>query len=95
MLSGLTWLLASLFQIYHSENINISTFNHYYNNASDKAHLSMSSRLSTGEPNLSLSRRRRSGMPTQKWSLPTVILKLCSKEESERRPGDRLYKSKR
>lgn len=29
-------------------------------------------------------------MPTQKWSLPTVILKLCSKDESERRPGERL-----
>lgn len=29
-------------------------------------------------------------MPTQKRSLPTVILKLCSKEGSERRPGERL-----
>lgn len=61
---------------------------------SDEAYLSTSSRLSAGDPSRSLS-RRRSGMPTQKWSLPTVILKLCSKEESERRPGERLYKSKK
>lgn len=57
------------------------------------AYLSTSSRLSTGDPSRSLS-RRRSGVLTQKWSLPTVILKLFSKE-SERRPGERLYKSKR
>ena len=62
--------------------------------ASDEAYLSASSRFSTGDPSRSLS-RLRSGMPTQKWSLPTVIRKLCSKEESDRRPGERLYKSKR
>lgn len=58
-----------------------------------ETYLSTSSRLSTGDPSRSLS-LRRSGVLTQKWSLPTVILKLWSIEESECRPGECLYKSK-
>lgn len=50
---------------------------------------SLSLRLSIGEPSLSGS-LLLSGVPMQYRSLPTVIRKLCSSEDSERRLGERL-----
>lgn len=54
----------------------------------------LSLRLSIGEPSLSGS-LLRSGVPMQYRSLPTVIRKLCSSEDSERRLGERLCKLKK
>ena len=54
----------------------------------------LSLRLSIGEPSLSGS-LLLSGVPMQYRSLPTVIRKLCSSEDSERRLGERLCKLKK
>lgn len=63
-------------------------------NIGPSAMSSLSLRLSIGEPSLSGS-LLRSGVPMQYRSLPTVIRKLCSSEDSERRLGERLCKLKK